>query len=53
MIEQRKIDLSTGIATNVALAGSADAPPVIFLHGFPEFWYSWRRQLPALASAGP
>ena len=22
---------------------------VILLHGFPEFWYSWRRQIPALA----
>ena len=22
------------------------------LHGFPEFWYSWRHQLPALARAG-
>ena len=28
------------------------APPVILLHGFPEFWYSWRHQLPALAAAG-
>jgi epoxide hydrolase 4 len=27
-------------------------PLVVLLHGFPEFWYSWRRQLPALASAG-
>jgi pimeloyl-ACP methyl ester carboxylesterase len=26
--------------------------PVVLLHGFPEFWYSWRRQLPALAAAG-
>lgn len=22
------------------------------LHGFPEFWYGWRHQLPALAAAG-
>ncbi len=26
--------------------------PVIMLHGFPELWYSWRHQLPALAQAG-
>src|SRR5579884_1857817 len=24
----------------------------IALHGFPEFWYSWRHQIPALAAAG-
>lgn len=24
----------------------------LLLHGFPEFWYSWRRQIPALAAAG-
>ncbi len=27
-------------------------PLVVLLHGFPEFWYSWRHQLPALAEAG-
>jgi pimeloyl-ACP methyl ester carboxylesterase len=31
-------------------AGSG--PLVVLLHGFPEFWYSWRHQLPALAAAG-
>ncbi|HEX9289200.1 MAG TPA: alpha/beta hydrolase [Anaeromyxobacteraceae bacterium] len=27
-------------------------PLVVLLHGFPEFWWSWRHQLPALAAAG-
>jgi soluble epoxide hydrolase / lipid-phosphate phosphatase len=26
--------------------------PVLLLHGFPELWYSWRHQIPALAGAG-
>lgn len=25
---------------------------LILMHGFPEFWYSWRQQIPALAAAG-
>src|SRR5437870_12934098 len=31
---------------------AGDGPLVVLLHGFPEFWYSWRHQLPALAAAG-
>lgn len=31
---------------------TGQGPPVVLLHGFPEFWYSWRHQLPALAQAG-
>jgi pimeloyl-ACP methyl ester carboxylesterase len=27
-----------------------DGPLVVLLHGFPEFWYSWRHQIPALAT---
>jgi pimeloyl-ACP methyl ester carboxylesterase len=27
-------------------------PLVVLLHGFPEFWYSWRKQIPALIDAG-
>jgi pimeloyl-ACP methyl ester carboxylesterase len=33
-------------------AGPADGPLVILLHGFPEFWYGWHKQIPALAGAG-
>lgn len=29
-----------------------EGPLVVLLHGFPEFWYSWRKQIPALAAAG-
>lgn len=29
-----------------------EGPLVVLLHGFPEFWYAWRNQIAALASAG-
>ncbi|KAK3287182.1 hypothetical protein CYMTET_5299 [Cymbomonas tetramitiformis] len=32
---------------------SGESPPlVVLLHGFPEFWYSWRNQIPALTASG-
>jgi pimeloyl-ACP methyl ester carboxylesterase len=34
------------------LAEQGEGPLVILCHGFPECWYSWRHQLPALAKAG-
>jgi pimeloyl-ACP methyl ester carboxylesterase len=48
-METRRIPLSTGITLNVALAGPADAPPVILLHGFPESHRTWRHQIADLA----
>ena len=29
-----------------------DGPLVVLLHGFPDFWYSWRHQISALSEAG-
>lgn len=36
-----------GIKMHVAVAGNG--PPIVILHGFPEFWYSWRHLIPRLA----
>lgn len=33
-------------------AGPEDGPPVLLLHGFPEFWWAWRHLLDPLAAAG-
>jgi pimeloyl-ACP methyl ester carboxylesterase len=43
---------ANGLQLHAATAGDPAAPPVVLLHGFPEFWYGWRHQLPALARAG-
>ena len=43
-----------GVRIHAAVAGqpSPGRAPVVLLHGFPEFWYGWRRQVPALSEAG-
>ncbi len=41
---------TNGIRLRVALAGKG--PLVVLVHGWPESWYSWRHQIPALAAAG-
>ena len=33
-------------------AEAGSGPLVILLHGFPDFWYSWRNQIEPLAAAG-
>jgi pimeloyl-ACP methyl ester carboxylesterase len=41
---------TNGIRMHIAECG--EGPLVLLLHGFPESWYSWRHQLPALAAQG-
>ncbi|KAJ9699643.1 hypothetical protein PVL29_005487 [Vitis rotundifolia] len=37
---------------NIHIAEKGQGPIILFLHGFPELWYSWRHQIHALASLG-
>src|SRR5690606_14812803 len=39
-------DLGDGIRLHYACAGRQGEPLMLFLHGFPEFWYAWRGMLP-------
>ena len=41
---------TNGLDMHVAEAGAG--PLVLLCHGWPEFWFSWRHQLAALAAAG-
>jgi len=37
---------------NMRIAEMGEGPLVLLIHGWPESWYSWRHQMPALAAAG-
>jgi len=50
-LEERSIQ-TNGIRLHVVQAGPMDGPLVVLLHGFPEFWYGWRKQIEPLAKAG-
>lgn len=51
LLESRRIGVGD-VTLHVVSAGPEDGPPVLLLHGFPEFWFSWKRQIAALAGAG-
>jgi pimeloyl-ACP methyl ester carboxylesterase len=50
-LRAKKLQL-LGLSLHVVEAGPADGPAVILLHGFPEFWWGWRRQIGPLSRAG-
>ena len=43
---------TNGITLHVAVTGPKDGELVILLHGFPDFWYGWRKQIEMLTEAG-
>ncbi|KAG7033885.1 Bifunctional epoxide hydrolase 2 [Cucurbita argyrosperma subsp. argyrosperma] len=50
-IEHIFVEVHGGLKIHVAAVGTG-SNVVVFLHGFPEIWYSWRHQMIAVASAG-
>ncbi|MDX1492718.1 MAG: alpha/beta fold hydrolase [Longimicrobiales bacterium] len=46
---------SEGVRIHYAILGAEhgpEAPLVVMIHGFPDFWYTWRDQMAALADTG-
>jgi len=50
--ESKFADLGEGVRLHFVEMGEPTAPLVVLVHGFPEFWYCWRNQIPALVEAG-
>ncbi|OMP08271.1 Epoxide hydrolase-like protein [Corchorus olitorius] len=49
-VEHRTVVKVNGV--NIHVAEKGKGPVILFLHGFPELWYSWRHQINALSSLG-
>ena len=50
---QHRNIITNGIRMHYVLAGEeSNGPLIVLLHGFPEFWYSWRHQILFLAELG-
>jgi pimeloyl-ACP methyl ester carboxylesterase len=43
---------TNGIRLHTVMAGPQSGIPVILLHGFPDYWRGWLKQIPALVEAG-
>jgi epoxide hydrolase 4 len=50
-LESRVLHVN-GIAIHVVVTGPAEGRPITFLHGFPEFWFAWRRQIDHFVQSG-
>ena len=47
---EHRLVAANGARFHVAVCG--EGPPVLLLHGFPQFWYTWHHQLATLAEGG-
>lgn len=47
LVTGRYAQVAPGVRLHYASCGDPADPPMLMLHGFPEFWYAWRALLPA------
>jgi pimeloyl-ACP methyl ester carboxylesterase len=51
-VEHRYVTTREGIRIHVACAGPESGRPVMLVHGFPQHWWAWHRQITPLAADG-
>jgi non-heme chloroperoxidase len=50
-LEQRSVNLATGFRMHYSAQGKTDGEALVFLHGWPDSWFSFSRMLPLLPTA--
>lgn len=50
--DHRDVRTRDGVNLSVKIFGPQEGRPIIFLHGFPEFWFGWRKQIPYFEEQG-
>jgi len=51
-LQHHQVELRTGVSLHYVEQGPIKGPVVLLCHGWPEFWYCWHKQIPAIASEG-
>ncbi|AOK32621.1 MULTISPECIES: alpha/beta fold hydrolase [Burkholderia] len=51
IVHPQFVTLNNGVRLHYASAGQPGQPLMLFVHGFPEFWYAWQAQLSAFGDA--
>ncbi|MBY0373016.1 MAG: alpha/beta hydrolase [Bryobacteraceae bacterium] len=51
-VEHGYVESAAGVKIHYAAVGPKTGPVIVMVHGFPDFWFSWRAQMEALSAAG-
>ena len=51
-VEHGYAESAGGVKIHYAAVGPKTGPLIVMVHGFPDFWYTWRAQMEALSAEG-